>query len=374
MSLTILGLGTAVPGVPVSQQRAAQVAERLFPNTSERARMLSILYRWTRVASRHSVLTDGSDDQPGSHQNFFPAWREEGDGGPTTEQRMRLYEEHAAPLAIEASRSALDEAAIEPDSLTHVITVSCSGFSAPGVDTELIKRLGIASDVARSHIGFMGCHGALNGLRVARSFVEADREARVLLCAVELCTLHAHYGWDPEQIVANAIFSDGAAALVGTGAASRQADSDRAEKGQADTWQVVANGSQIIPDSEDAMTWRVGDHGFAMTLSARVPALIREHLRPWLEAWLARNSLSIAGVGSWAIHPGGPRILAGVGSAIGLDSEALAPSYEILERYGNMSSPTILFLFETLRRAGATRPIVALGFGPGLAIEAAIIR
>jgi len=364
MSLAILGLGTAVPGAPVSQQRAAQVAERLFPNTSERARVLSLLYRWTRVASRHSVLADGSDDQPGSYQNFFPAWSEEGDGGPTTDQRMRLYEEHAAPLAIEASRSALDEAAIEPGSLTHVVTVSCSGFSAPGVDIALIKQLGLASDVARSHIGFMGCHGALNGLRVARSFVEANPEARVLLCAVELCTLHAHYGWDPEQIVANAIFSDGAAALVGTGAAGCQAD----------TWQVVASGSQIIADSEEAMTWRVRDHGFAMTLSARVPDLIREHLRPWLEAWLARHSLSIASVGSWAIHPGGPRILAGVGSAAGLDSDALAPSYEILERYGNMSSPTILFLFETLRRAGATRPIVALGFGPGLAIEAAIIR
>ncbi len=369
MSLAILGIGTAVPGDPVSQERAAKVAERLFPDAPGRARMLSILYRWTRVGSRHSVLSDGSDDQSGSHQNFFPAWNEEGDRGPTTDQRMRRYEDHAAPLAIEASRSALDEAAVAPHSITHLITVSCSGFSAPGVDVALIKQLGLGSEVARSHIGFMGCHGALNGLRVARSFVEADPQAHVLLCAVELCTLHAHYGWDPEQIVANAIFSDGAAAVVGTGAGNGHADNDHTEP-----WKVTANGSQIMADSEDAMTWRVRDYGFAMTLSARVPDLIRQHVRPWLEAWLARNDLSIASVGSWAIHPGGPRILAAVGSAAGLEPEALAPSYEILERYGNMSSPTVLFLLEKLRRERAKRPIVALGFGPGLAIEAAIIR
>lgn len=364
MSLVILGIGTAVPGEPVSQQRAASVAQRLFPARPERSRILSILYRWTRVGTRHSVLHDGDEDQAGSHQNFFPAWSDAGAHGPSTADRMLGYERLAAPLALAACRDALAEAAIRPDEVSHLVTVSCSGFSAPGVDIALIKQLGLRSDVARSHIGFMGCHGALNGLRVARSFVEADPRARVLVCAVELCTLHAHYGWDPEQIVANAIFSDGAAALVGAAAGS----------GGEGALQVAANGSQLMASCEDAMTWRVGDHGFRMTLSARVPDLIREHVRPWIEAWLDANELSIADVGSWAIHPGGPRILEAVGTAIGLSPAALRTSYEVLERYGNMSSPTILFLLARLRSQEAERPIVALGFGPGLAIEAAIIR
>ncbi len=364
MSLAILGFGTAVPGQPVPQRRAAEVAQRLFQSNRERERMLSMLYRWTRVASRHSVLDDGPEDQPGSHQGFFPAWRSEGDRGPTTAERMRRYEEQAAPLATRASRSALDDAGMRPSAVTHLVTVSCTGLSAPGVDVALIKQLGLPADVERSHIGFMGCHGALNGLRVARSFVEADPDALVLLCAVELCTLHAHYGWDPEQIVANAIFSDGAAAVVGAAVGN----------GHSEAWQVTANGSRIMSDSEDAMTWRVRDHGFEMTLSARVPDLIHDHVRPWLEQWLARNGLSISDVESWAIHPGGPRILDAVGRAAGLERDALAASYEILQRYGNMSSPTVLFLLEKLRRAQAKLPLVALGFGPGLAIEAAIIR
>ncbi len=367
MGLMIAGLGTAVPGEPVAQTRAAEVATRLFETTPERERMLSTLYRWTRVTSRHSVLHDrGSDaaEEPGSHQDFFASWAGDGDRGPTTRERMERYEELAPPLALAASRLALEDARVEPGSLTHLVTISCSGFSAPGVDVVLLKQLGLAPGIARSHVGFMGCHGALNGLRIARSFVEADPAARVLLCAVELCTLHAYYGWDPEQIVANAIFSDGAAALVAVGSAASAPEA----------WQVTANGSRILPDSENAMTWRVRDHGFEMTLSARVPDLIREHARPWLEEWLAEHGLSIPEVGSWAIHPGGPRILDAVASAADLDKETLACSYEVLERYGNMSSPTILFLLQRLREEGARRPVVALGFGPGLAIEAALIR
>ncbi|MFQ5526822.1 MAG: type III polyketide synthase [Thermoanaerobaculia bacterium] len=364
MSLTIVGLGTMVPGEPVPQQRAAEVAARLFEATPERERTLSTLYRWTRVASRHSVLSDGPSGSTGTHQQFFAPWSGEGDKGPTTRERMDRYEAHAAPLALAASRSALDEAGTEPGDLTHLVTVSCSGFSAPGVDVALLKQLGLSPDIARSHIGFMGCHGALNALRVARSFVEADPASRVLVCAVELCTLHAHYGWDPEQIVANAIFSDGAAALVGAGR----------QTGRPDAWTVAANGSRIMADSEDAMTWRVHDHGFEMTLSPRVPDLIREHVRPWLEGWLAEQGLSMDDVGSWAIHPGGPRILDAVARAAGLDKQRLTASYEVLERYGNMSSPTILFLLKRLKDEGAALPLVALGFGPGLAIEAALIR
>ncbi|MDX1501331.1 MAG: type III polyketide synthase [Thermoanaerobaculia bacterium] len=365
MSLALTGIGIAVPGEPVSQTRAAEIARRFFDQTPERERLLPTLFRWTRVDTRHSVLDSWSDeDLAAGRETFFERPRHELDRGPTTAQRMERYEAHAAPLAVDASRSALADAGLDANRITHLVTVSCSGFAAPGVDVALIKRLGLDPGVARSHVGFMGCHAAINGLRVARSFVDADPEARVLLCAVELCTLHVHYGWDPEKIVANAIFSDGAAAVVGSSA----------ENGHRREWQVAANGSRVLDDCEDAMTWKVRDHGFEMTLSPRVPDLIREHVRPWLEEWLGGHGLSIATVGSWAVHPGGPRILGAFEQATGVARRKLETSYKVLARYGNMSSPTVLFLLERLRRIQAPRPAVAIGFGPGLAIEAALIR
>ena len=156
--------------------------------------------------------------------------------------------------------------------------------------------------MARTHIGFMGCQGALNGLRLARAFLDANPSACVLLCALELCSLHHQYGWDADKIVANALFADGAAAVVAVGG----------EPTNPPHYQLIASGSTVIDDSEDVMTWRIGDHGFEMTLSPRVPDLICQHLRPWLESWLAEHDLDIARVGSWAVHPGGPRILSAV--------------------------------------------------------------
>ena len=150
------------------------------------------------------------------------------------------------------------------------MTVSCTGFRAPGVDIEVIKTLGLAATVQRTHVGFMGCHGALNGLRAARAFVEADPAARVLLCAVELCGLHYHYDWDPQRMVANALFADGAAAVVGVPESAAPSEA----------WRLAANGACLFPDSEDAMTWTVGDHNFEMTLSKGVPGLIARNLRP----------------------------------------------------------------------------------------------
>jgi predicted naringenin-chalcone synthase len=165
-------------------------------------------------------------------------------------------------------------------------------------------------------------------------------------------------------MVSNALCADGAAALVGVATAAARADA----------WQMAASGSCVFPDTEYAMTWSVGDHGFDMTLSTRVPDLIARHLRPWLEKWLGENGLRLADVASWAVHPGGPRILLAVEEALGLDKEDTAAAREVLSSCGNMSSPTILFILECLRSRGAARPCVAIGFGPGLTAEAALFR
>ena len=236
--------------------------------------------------------------------------------------------------------------------------------SAPGFDMALINEVGLPPSVSRTHIGFMGCHGALNGLRVAKAYAEAEPDARVLVCAVELCSLHHQYGWNPDRIVSNALFADGAAAIVGHHAPNRPKDA----------WSLTKCGSAVLPDTSDLMGWSIGDHGFEMTLSPRVPDTIRQSLRFWLEQWLAPQETSIEEIGSWAIHPGGPRILDACAEAARLSSEDLAPSRSVLANYGNMSSPTVLFILNELRAVDAPRPCVMLAFGPGLAIEAALVR
>jgi len=194
---------------------------------------------------------------------------------------------------------------------------------------------------------------------VASAFAAADPAAVVLTAAVEVCSLHYYFGGEPDKVIANALFADGAAAVIGRAG----------EQG----WRVAATGSCLIPDSADAMGWTVGDRGFEMTLSRQIPRLIAKHLRPWMGEWLAGHGLTVETVGSWAVHPGGPKILSAVEESLGLPAAVTAVSRAVFAEYGNMSSPTVLFILDRLRRMNAPRPCVMLGFGPGLVAEAALV-
>lgn len=357
MSIVIAGIGTAVPSHRMTQADAVAAARSVFRGTEKQEKLQNDLYVTAGVETRYGVILETSDGDPAGRQSFFGAEH------PTTLERMRRYEQEAGRLALRAGDAALRDAGVEPGRITHVITVSCSGFYAPGFDIALIKGLGLPFDVARTHVGFMGCHAAINGLRVAHAYLAADPSAAVLLCALELCSLHHQYAWDAEKLIANALFADGAGAFV--------AVADGRPKGGG--YEVVATGSTLVDDSEDAMSWKIGNHGFVMTLSPRIPKLIRSEVRPWLDGWLERNGMSIDTVRSWAVHPGGPRILSAFGEATELGRSALETSYGVLADYGNMSSPTVLFILDRLRRAGAPRPCVVIGFGPGLAVEAALL-
>jgi len=376
MPLHIAGLGTALPEHSIDQKDAAAIVERFCCDDDEQRRLLPVLYRRTGVSRRHSVLLEASVGGLDERQSFFAERRHPGDSGPTTEARMARYAAEAMPLAERASIAAIAESGVARKSITHLVTVSCSGFGSPGWEIRLVDRLDLRRDVARTHIGFMGCHGALNALRVAQAFGQAATESISLVVAVELCSLHQQYGWEPGRIVSNALFADGAAAVIGM--CSRNANAPPPPLTCAATsvdhagWSLVASGSYLVPDTSDAMTWHIGDHGFQMTLSPRVPELIQQCLRPWLETWLTSQGTTLERIRSWAVHPGGPRILSATAEALDLPADALAVSREMLQECGNMSSPTVLFLLERLRQRNAPRPCVALGFGPGLTIEAAL--
>ncbi|HJU26094.1 MAG TPA: type III polyketide synthase [Rhodanobacteraceae bacterium] len=355
----IAGIGTAVPAATFGQEMAIPLAmARCCSDRVERA-WLQRIYRGCGVQRRGSVLL-AHDDDAASIESFYPPRRSEHDKGPTTAVRLARYAREAGELARRACAAAFADAAVPASCITHLVVVSCTGLFSPGLDAELIERLGLARDVGRVNIGFMGCHGAFNGLRAAAALVHGAPDARVLLCCVELCSLHFAYGFNRQRVVANALFADGAAAAILAPAGNP-------------ALHLQDTASLLTEDSSDAMTWRIGDHGFEMGLTLEVPRRIRGSLRGWLEPWLASRDLRIGDIAHWAIHPGGPEIVQAATDALGIGDEAGKLSRAILAEHGNMSSPTVLFILERLRSRNVSGPIVALGFGPGLVFEAALL-
>lgn len=350
MSAVLLGIGTATPETVLEQGDAARIAGALMRIDGRRARALRALYANTGVEERRTLAAEGGGSA------FFDDSHER---GPTTGERMARYAALAPEMGEGAARAALAKSGVLPGAVTHLVTVSCTGFCAPGVDVELIVRLGLSDRVQRTHVGFMGCHGAINGLRVAAAIAGSDADAVVLVCCVELCSLHFQYQPTGGGATANALFGDGAAACVvagcGDGAALRRF------------------GSVLMPDSADAMGWVIGDHGFEMSLSAGVPGLLEERVGGWVDAWLGESGMARADVGGWAVHPGGPRIVEAVRVSLGLEGSAVADSLEVLRTLGNMSSPTVLFVIERMLAGGVGTPLVGLAFGPGLGGEAVLI-
>jgi predicted naringenin-chalcone synthase len=362
MSVDVLGFGTATPRFAIGQEEAAAIAATLVPGNDQFRQLLPRVYRQAGIQQRGTVVLQSQPDGLHSPQNFYQVAADEHDHGPSTAARMELYEEHAAQLALAASRLALDDADLSAAAITHLVTVSCSGFQAPGFDIALLQQLGLSPDTPRTHVGFMGCHGALNGLRVADAYAASHPEAAVLVCAVELCSLHHLYSWRRDHVVANALFADGAAATICGGKAYHEHSAAR----------LVRSGSTVVPNTLHLMAWQIRDHGFEMTLSPEVPEVIERQLAPWLEGWLAAGGYSRQAIGGWAIHPGGPRILSASTAALGLAENATAVSQQVLAAHGNMSSPTILFILQEFCRRQLPFPWVALAFGPGLTIEAAV--
>lgn len=354
MTVHLLSIGTAVPAGVISQARAVELA-RTFSPRDVPAGVIETLHQRTGIQTRGSVLVNPID---GSQTMYAP---DAANRGPSTAARLAPYLQAASILACEASEKALGKANIDPGRVTHLVTASCTGFDSPGVDYALIRRLGLNASVARTNIGFMGCHAAINSLRIAAAIAAADPSAVVLLCCVELCTLHMHYSGRMDQLIANALFADGAAAAVVSSNAP------------ADAPRLAATASRIFPDSARSMEWHIGDHGFEMTLGADVPERLTGAIPEWIDEVLASCALRRGDVGGWAIHPGGPKIVEVIAGALALDRSATRDSLAVLHEHGNMSSATIVFILERFMTARVPRPWAAMAFGPGLAGEAAVL-
>ena len=308
----------------------------------------SVIFRRCGVRQRGIAAEEGSPRlyQPGTV--------------PGTAARMALYEHAAADMAVQAGAHALRDAEVQASEITHTVTASCTGFSAPGVDLSMIHRLGLPADVQRTHIGFMGCHAAVNALRVAGAIAATEPNARVLLCCVEVCSVHLQHEDVPERDIINALFADGAGACVVS-----QARLVRP------LGELCGTASMVWPGAASQMRWSIGDTGFPMRLAKEVPDSIRSVVGPWIRGWLDTQGFGIGSVGSWAIHPGGPSVIDAVRDGLGLPESACETSRGVLAACGNMSSATLLWVLRAL--AESPRPTVGVAFGPGLAGEAVLI-
>ena len=273
---------------------------------------------------------------------------------PTTAQRMQRYEDKAPLLALKAA-GGLNLSDEEKAAVTHVIVTTCTGFSAPGLDLQLVEGLGLKPSVERTVVGFMGCYAAINALKLARHIVRSEPESKVLVVSLELCTLHLQETSDLEQVLSFLVFGDGcAAALISSEASGLELESFHAE---------------LVQEGADQITWNIRDAGFDMYLSGQVPGSIRLALGEG-QGRILRDAAT-EDFDLWAIHPGGRTVLDAVEAAFSLPPKALTASREVLRKFGNMSSATVLFVLKTLldepQHKGARG--CAMAFGPGLTAE-----
>lgn len=331
--------------------------------------LIGRMYNASGIETRHSVLGELHGEE--GDGAFFERPLAEGElprlRNATTRERNDRYTTEARKLFCEAGRAALQATPFSPKDVTHVVTVSCTGFFAPGPDYFLVRDLGLRHSVQRSHLGFMGCYAAFPALRAAQAFCAQDEHAVVLVVCVELCSLHFQVKEDPDSLIAGSVFADGAAAAL---------VSARPPRGGQAALVLDHFETTLIPDGEGDMAWNVGNHGFEMVLSSYVPSIIEENVEAALEPLLAKSGTPREALTHWAVHPGGRSILDKVQRTLGLSDGQMEPSREVLRSYGNMSSATVLFVLRRLLHAPSANSderVAALAFGPGLTVETALL-
>jgi len=369
-------LQTIVPDTVLVQEQVRDVFAQQ-PDLGRLAqRIVSTSFNVSGIDTRHTVIDELSLDSDTTDPVFFD--RRTGRLlAPGTKARNDLYAREAAKLFIEAARRSIDaDPDLEPADVTHVITVSCTGFHAPGPEYEIVRALGLSDAVQRFHLGFMGCYASMPALRAASQFCAADENAVVLVVSVELCTLHLRSSENPDTIVASSLFADGAAAGIVT---ARDLPSPSTGL-RLDRFHTA-----IAPEGEKDMAWTIGDTGFEMILSTAVPQIIGETIIDALRPlYAAEDDLAAAfadervgaAVQHWAIHPGGRSILDKVQERMRLSDAQLHPAREVLRENGNMSSATVLFVLKRILEeegAEAGERVSAMAFGPGLTAESALM-
>ena len=345
-------IATAVPANDV-HKGFAHYARSLLRD-SRKELIFDKMLEKSQIDHRWSCQTVAADCESSS-VNGNPFYRR--DEFPSTAERMRVYETAAFPLAVETLEKL--ELRTRVSDVSHIVIASCTGFSAPGLDLQLVQHFGLNPSIERTIVGFMGCYAAINALKLARHIVRSDPKAKVLVVCIELCTLHFQETDELDQILMFLLFADGcAAALISAEPVGLALDSFY---------------STVIPGTADLMSWHIRDSGFDMVLSGDVPRNIYRALRADQERVL--DGASPNEIGMWAVHPGGRTVLDAAEAALVLGPDALGHSRGVLRQFGNMSSATVLFVLKLFLDEGRTKERgCAMSFGPGLTAETLLFR
>jgi predicted naringenin-chalcone synthase len=357
----IISIATGVPKYKHTQQCLLEFMELAYRVGEKEKRIIKYLYEHSGIDTRYSVIPDFT--LPVAEWEFFPKTANM-EPFPNLETRMRWFHRHALPISLDTALRCI-EGVISKDEITHLITVSCTGMSAPGLELQLMEAMGLKSSTTRTAINFMGCYAAIHGMKMANDIANSNPGAKVLVVCTELCSLHFQKTFTDDTITAPLIFGDGCAAALICGS-----DDSR------DGLQLSSFYSEVLKDEKESMTWNISSTGFLMTLSADVPDIFRTDIGPMKDRALAKAGYSSDRISHWCIHPGGKRILKAISEGLKITDEGLSVSYGVLKNYGNMSSATILFVLKDIwdnnRNKGES--IFAAAFGPGLTMESLILE
>ncbi len=387
----ITAIATATPPFKHNQEDILAFMQNIYINTyqidEKEQRKIKILYKKTGINTRYSCISDYS--KPQNEWEFYPK-NAQLEPFPDVALRMNYFDKFALPLALKAIKQLPDfqEDTINnqqknKSKITHLLTVSCTGLAAPGLDIALVSALNLPTNTVRSSVNFMGCYAGFHALKQADYICKADNKARVLVVCVELCTLHFQKNYDTDNLTANALFADGACACIVVPTPAFLP----ANMPVNDTQGLAIENfySEILANGEKDMAWRITSSGFLMTLSGYIPQLIGKDMKTLFEKVLSNANLEQNDIKHWAIHPGGKKILEAVENSLQLSENALEISHNVLKNFGNMSSVTIFFVLKEMLEEKNKRKnqlektdkhqkeyIFATGFGPGLTMETAI--
>ncbi len=352
----IISIATAVPDYCHRQNDILQFMQQAFNLDATDKRKLSFLYHHSGIDKRYSVLKDFS--LPPQQWQFINI---ESNEYPMLDTRMKLYKQHALPLSIKAAQNCLNELD-EPVVITHIITVSCTGMSAPGLDLELVEALQLSPNIFRTSVNFMGCYAGIHALKLGKMICDTDAKANVLIVATELCTLHFQQEYTVDNAASSLLFADGSAAIL--------MSNDKSKKPVAT---INHFHSHIATKGKPDMAWEISNKGFLMTLSGYIPQLIEEDISALVNDAVKQSNLSPGDIEYWCVHPGGKRIVDTIQKQLELSDDDVQPSRDVLQNYGNMSSATIFFVLKEICRKAKDKktasPLLGVAFGPGLTME-----
>ncbi len=339
------------------QKDVIPMMQKIYGLDATEARKLAFMYRQSDIETRYSVLADYTQPNNEEHWNFVTASQD--DLLPNLDERMKIYNLEALPLSIQSINDCLKNI-ISPKDITHLITVSCTGMSAPGLDLQIAEAMDMQPQVFRTSVNFMGCYGAVHALKLAKLICDSTPNSNVLIVATEFCTIHFQKEYTPDSASSTILFSDGSAAVLVSNNISTEKKVE-----------LTGFYSKVAYRGKKDMAWELSHKGFIITLSSYIPDLIEQDIEALVDEAAKHSGLEIKDITHWCIHPGGKKILNAIKKQLHLNDDDMRFSKNVLSNYGNMSSPTVLFVLKEIIGSlnDEQANIFGTAFGPGLTME-----